>query len=154
MAAKTIILKGDPLQKERQAVTAAITPGMLIELASASEVRPHANAGQNASPVFALENAMIGDDIDHSYLVGENVVYAFFRAGDEVNALLADTQNVAAGDLLESDGAGALQKHTPPAVNEGGVANYSLYYRAPVCRALEALNNISGSPARIKVEVL
>lgn len=153
MAPKTVILKGDPIQKEANAVAAVITPGMLIER-NGADVQPHALAGQNASPMFAVENAMIGDDIDHNYLVGENVIFGFFRPGDEVYTLLANGQNAAAGDLLESDGAGALQVHTPQAVAEGGAANYNLYYRAPVVRALQALNNTSGNPARIKAEVL
>lgn len=153
MAPKTVTLKGNPIQKEANCVTAVITPGMLLDR-NAADVQPHASAGQNASPLFAVENAMIGDDIDHNYQVGENVIFGFFRPGDEVYALLANGQNVATGDLLESDGAGALQRHTPQAVAEGGAANYTLYYRAPVVRALEALNNVTGNPARIKVEVL
>lgn len=153
MAPNTVILKGDPLRKEAACVTAAVKPGMLIDR-NAADVQPHPSAGQNASPMFALENALIGDDIDHDYLVGENVLFGFFRPGDEVNTLLADGENAAAGALLESDGAGALQVHAPQPVAEGGAANYTLYYRAPVVRALEALNNATGNPARIKVEVL
>lgn len=157
--ANTIILKGDPMMKERPLKSSVdITPGMLCEY-DTSYVKPHANAGQNASPIFAVENAIIGDDIDTAYTTdGEAVLLAFCEPGTEIYAFLATGNNVSIGDLLESDGAGALQKHTVPsqAVNEGGAATYTIkqYPRGPVARALAALNNTSGSNARLTVEVL
>ncbi len=150
-----IILKGSPIYKERPLKASVdITPGMLCDYDGA-DVKPHATAGGNASPIFAVENEIIGDDIDTAYTSdGETVKLAFCNPGAEVYAWLETGNNVSIGDLLESNGAGALQKHTAQAVNEGGAATYTIYARGPVARAIEAQNNTSGANARIKVEVL
>lgn len=123
-----------------------ITPGMLIELASATEVKPHATAGGDASPKFALSVEMDGRGIDDDYAEdGEAIDSYFAKSGEWINALLADGEDVAAGVLLESDGAGALAEYTPT----------TLLHRRAVVRTLEALDNsLGGAVARIKVEVL
>lgn len=143
---KKIILKGDPIYKERPLLAldaygnGAILPGMLCEYANGS-VQPHETATGFASPIFAVElPAREGQDINTEYdQDGETVLLAFCRPGDEVYALLEVGGNVAADALLESGGGGHLQ---------GGTTS-------PVARALEAVNNSAGeTAARIKVEVL
>ena len=145
---KKIILKGDPLYKERPLKAldiygvGGVTPGMLLA-SVAGEYTPHATAaGTNVSPIFAVEAPFReGSDIDDDYdQDGETVLAAYCRHGDEVYALLEVGANVAQEALLESNGAGSLQ-----AVTSG----------TAVVRALEAVNNSAGSaPARIKVEVV
>jgi hypothetical protein len=149
---KKIILKGDPLYKERPLKAldvygvGGITPGMLIE-SVAGEYTPHATAAGNASPIFAVEAPFReGGDIDTIYNQdGETILAAYCRPGDEVYALLEDGANVAQEALLESNGAGSLQAYTVSGATP----------LRPVCRALEAVNNSAGgAPARIKVEVI
>lgn len=96
---------------EEYEANAAITPGHLIELMSTGKVRAHANAAQNALPMFALENELEGEDIDTDYAAGDKVQCWIPGRGDVVYALLADGESVVPGDFLESAGDGTLQKH-------------------------------------------
>lgn len=93
------------------AAAAAITPGMLIELTSAGTVQAHSNAGQNAIKMFATEDALQGNSVDDAYAAADLVQCWCPVPGDQVSAILADGENVAIGDFLESNGAGKLQKH-------------------------------------------
>jgi len=156
-APSTIILKGNPIYKEYPLapITAsgvtAITPGMLVELAS-GEVRPHSTQGGNATPMFAVEGLNIDatsltmGDIDTDYDDDNGAVkVAFCNNGDEVYALLGAGQTVAIHGLLQSASDGYLMPYT---------AGTNLPLR-PVARALEAVDNSAGtSAARVKVEVL
>lgn len=152
---KTVLLKGDPIGKEAiSASGSAITPGQLIELTSGDEVQEHSTAGGNAQPIIARAEEYAGGSIDDDYAVGDTVPFYVGRSGDEFYAFLADGEDVSIGDYLESDGNGDLQAHTPQAVDEGGTATYTIYGEAIVFKALEALNNTSGTPSRIKVEVV
>jgi hypothetical protein len=63
MAVKTITVKGDPVRGERPA-DAAITPGHLIELISTNKVQKQAGDSTRFMAMFALENSLIGDEID------------------------------------------------------------------------------------------
>jgi hypothetical protein len=155
----TIILRGDPMRKERPLKASVdITPGMLCEYDTVY-IKPHATDGGNASPIFAVENAIHGDGIDTDYSNDlDTVLFCVAERGDEIYALVATGNNVSNNALLCSNGDGALKIYTAPsqAVNEGGSATYTIAPKvlAPVARALEAVNNTSGSNARIKVEVL
>jgi len=153
---KKIILKGDPIYKERLRSTVSILPGMLLQVETDGSVKPHATAGGNASAMFAIEQPIyLGHGIDDAYdTTGAAVEYAFCRPGDEVYALLyAGTGgDVAIGDELMSDGAGGLKKYVAPAV----AADVPVI-GAPVARALEHIDNdpgVGGAQVRIKVEVL
>lgn len=110
--ANTIILKAPEMtiQKERPLKASVdITPGMLCAYDGA-DVKPHSVAGGLASRLFATENDIVGGGIDTAYTVdGETVLLRACAPGVEVNALLKTGFTVAIGDLLESDGAGALQ---------------------------------------------
>lgn len=152
MASKTIQLKGDIVRKERVADT-AITPGMLIQIKSAADtVQPHATANGFAQTAFALENDLVGKSIGdpagsdatarQEYAIGEMVQYGVFQKGAEVNAILAQGQNVTEGAYLTSNGAGLLTACGSP-----GTTDY------PVAIALEAVN-ASSAKKRIRVEVL
>jgi len=144
---KTVLLKGSPLRKEAEA-GAPITPGMLLKFGANDTVVPHDVAGGNARKAFALEWDP-AKEIDDPYAVGDQVMYAIFRPGEEVYALLAAGENVSKGDALESAGDGSLRKHTPPTV--GGEA---VNIAAIVGFALETVNNSGGTgPVRIRVEV-
>jgi len=95
-----------------EVANAAITPGMLLELMSTDKVRAHATAGGNAMPrMFALENELEGEGINDAFAADEKVQVWIPYRGDIVYAILADGENVAIGDPLESNGAGYLAKH-------------------------------------------
>lgn len=150
---KNIVLKGDPIRKERIA-NEALTPGELLDIDADSELIPHGTAGGNATPLFCVEAEQIGEGIDDDYSAGDQTQYVVGRPGDEIYAFLKAGENVADGDELESDGAGALQAHTPQAVDEGGTATYTIYARGIVARAIEDKDNSAGTArVRIKVEV-
>jgi len=152
-----ILLKGDPIAKEYPLATSKdITPGMLCEITSTGYIQAHSTAGGNASPLFAQQQFSDPEkDIDDAYTVDAEQVHGILcRPGDEVYAWLADGQNVARSALLESNGAGALRAHTPPVISEDA-SGTDVFMRAPVVRAIEAVNNSAGGAiARIKVEVL
>lgn len=141
----TILLKGDPLQKEALATSVAITPGYLLER-SGAKVQAHSTAGGSGLPMFAVERAMLGEDIDDDIPADEQVIYHVARTGDEVYAMLADGHNVSVGAALESAGDGTLQPFAT-AADAGNHDNVIAY-------AKEAVDT-SGSPtatARITVE--
>ena len=129
------------IQDEYQA-NAWITPGMLVEIMSTGKVRKHATASGNVVPVMvAIEDELQGKAIDENYAATDKVQVITPRTGDILLLLLADGQNVAIGDALESDGLGHVQKHTVESWNsaDAQVAN-SVYSRPIVGIALEAQN--------------
>jgi len=114
-----IILKGNGIRKERIA-NAAITPGMLVELMSTNKVRKHASAGAYAQSAYAVENEVVGDDIDVDYAAADNVLYNVMERGAEINALVAAAAAaLVIGDKLESAGDGTLRKLTAGADADG-----------------------------------
>lgn len=123
-----------------------ITPGMLIHVATGGGdkplVEPHDTAAAVPSPIMVATELpqRFGSGIDDPYnVVNEVVEYYIPLPGEHLYMFLEAAGNVAAGALLESNGAGALQADT------GGA----------IFKALEAVNNSAGgSPARIRVEVL
>ena len=111
MAYRTIMIKGDGVGVEAVA-NAAITPGMVCELMSTGKVRAHANAGQNAEALIAIEDELQGKEISQAYAADNIVLLRNYRAGDEFYGLIANGEDVSIGNFLESDGEGRLQVHT------------------------------------------
>ena len=129
---------------------AAITPGHLVELTSADKVQAHGTEGGNAIPQFALEDELQGKAITDAYAADDRVFVWVAGRGDEVNAILADGENVAIGDFLESKGNGTLKKWVAESATD--VPN------AIVGQALEAVD-MSGSSgedpsARIAIRIV
>jgi hypothetical protein len=142
MAYQTIKIKKYSDVIEEFTAATAILPGDLVEQKPASAtVRKHATAGGNAIPMFALEDELQGRDIDTHYAVGDQVQVWIAGRGDKVYANLADEQNIAIGDFLESDGDGKLQKHTVETWNSNDAQQANTVYSFPVVAiALEAKN--------------
>ncbi len=116
-----------------------ITPGMLLSLNSDNEVQKHASAGMDVNgKMFALEDELQGHGLDDNYAAGDVVQVWCTVPGENVYAILADGENVAIGDALESNGAGYLRKHT---ADSAGIVEYP---NAIVAIALEA-KDLSGS---------
>jgi len=129
----------------------AITPGMVLEMtnASADTVKAHATAGGNVAPLLvAIENELKGDGTDTNYASGDRVQYVIPRAGDHVYLRVKDGQNVAKANLLESDGAGAVQVHTADTESLGADSAGNLttiYSNQIVAMALEACDMSTSS---------
>ena len=116
MALNSVVVKqhqAQRVQEELVVLTAAITPGMLVEVSSTSgKVIKHNSAGQNViPPKFCLEDELQGSDIDTNIAVASPAQIWTPQRGDWVYAILADGESVAIGDPLESGGDGTLKKH-------------------------------------------
>ncbi len=104
-----IKFKGGALRKEAIAV-ATITPGYLVELATATTVQKHSVAGGTAQAAFAVENEVVGNGIDVDYAANDTVLYDVMEKGAEVYALLAAAAvAIPFGGTLESAGDGTLR---------------------------------------------
>lgn len=138
MAFNTILVKNYSDVFEEIDAGGTILPGMLLEETSSSTVVAHNSAGENALPMFAFEDELQGNGIDDAFATGDKVQVWIPGRGDQVYAILADGENVAVGDLLESNGDGYLKKHV---AGSAGVVEFPL---AVVGYALEAVD-LSGS---------
>ena len=136
---KTIELYGFGCQHEAKAA-GVITPGMLVERAADGEVQAHSTEGGNANPHFANEYGLTGGTISDNYAADDQVIFTTYNPGSGVYALLANGENASENALLTSKGDGSLA-----VAAAGDIA---------IAQAREALNNATGSAARIKVEVL
>lgn len=110
MAQNSVIVKNYSNVFEEIEAGGAITPGMLIELASTGKVVAHNSAGESVLPMFAKEDEYQGKGINDAYASGDKCHVWIPGKGDQVYAILADGESVAIGDFLESNGEGFLQK--------------------------------------------
>lgn len=110
MARRVIALLGQPpvVNEEDAAAVATIIPGHLVDYDAGGDLVLHATAGIQAARTFALEREEVGRDIDTAYAVGDQVKVGAFRIGQRVYAFTPSGQNLAKGELLQSDGAGRL----------------------------------------------
>jgi hypothetical protein len=148
--ANSVILKDYLKIFEEYEAAAAIKPGMLIEYTSAGKVQAHSTAGGNVLTMVALEDELQGNDLDDAYAADDPVQCWLPTRGAQALLIVADGQNIAVGDLLESDGNGYVQKHE---ADSGGTTTPNQI----VGQALEAVD-MSGSSAadptgRIKVRI-
>ena len=156
----SVIIKCESNITEELTAYAAITPGHLVELypTTAGYVRMHSTASGNVLPMFALEDESQGKGIDDAYAASDKVQVWIPTRGDIVNALLADGQNIAIGDFLESAGNGSLQKYVADVDSSADIT--TIYGNAIVGQATEAVD-LSGSSGlhpvsglRIKVRII
>ncbi len=153
MAKNTIKLKKYlDVVNEFTATAVAITPGMLLELTSDGLVQAHSTEGGPVLPMFALEDELQGKGITDNYAVSAKIQVWTAVRGEEVYALLADGEEVAAGDFLISDGNGKLKKY------DGNTASDVEFPQSLVAVALEAVDMSDSSGAdpsgRIKVVIM
>lgn len=151
MAYKTITIIGDPIHKE-YAAAAAITPGMLCELASTGKAQAHSTAGGTAQRMFALEDELQGKEIGDAYTANTQAQFGIFKPGDEVLAILYDGEVAVIGSKLESTGDGTLR------VVDADASLGDIAVQSVVAIALEAKDMSSSSAAdpsaRIRCEVM
>lgn len=156
-ASGTIVLRSNNRDNGMQRVMEApcqaavtIRPGMLLAWGTTTTVKPHAVAtGNKEGNKVAVDNLFsppsAGNAIDSTFAAGSTVPYVFGSPGDVLYMLLKTGNNITRGQALESGGAGNLQAATTPIA---GTSVDSL-----VGYAEEAVNNASGSDARIRVRI-
>jgi len=135
MALKTIVIKGAGIRKEAIA-DAAIKPGSFLERTTTGvKVR----VATTAIPVLvAVENEVVGKDIDTDYATSDTVLFGSYGTGVEINAIITDGQVITVGEALQIGAAGKL---------------ITLGAGAIVAIALEAVSP-SGSDLRCVVELV
>lgn len=107
-----------------------IRPGHLVGFSSGSAILNVTQAAAaTVNLAWAIENPIIGDDLDHDYLATETCHYCHASPGALLYAWLEDTANVAKDAALEAGASGGLQ-----AATTGKVLAY----------AMEAVNNSGG----------
>jgi uncharacterized protein with PhoU and TrkA domain len=149
----TIKLKNYVNNQFEALANAAITPGNLVEVMSTGKIRKHATEAGNAVPMFAIEDALQGKAITEAYAQNDVVRVWVPLRGDEVYALLKQSENVVIGDLLVSKGDGTLKKHVPESSDITAVTNVTVKPLQIVAVALEALNPTTAD-GRIKVRIV
>ena len=92
--------------------------------------------------MFALEDELQGKGIDDPYADGDRVQCWVAVRGEEVYAILADGENVAIGDFLESNGSGELVVHVPDSADSDDAI--TVYSNQIVGISLETID-LSGS---------
>ena len=153
MAYNTIIVKNYLNIFEEAVANATITPGMLIEYMESGKVRAHATSGGNAIPkLFAIEDALQGKEIHDNYAAGDRVRCWTPQPGDMVYAILADGQHVAAGDALESNGAGYLTAHTVETWASADAQTSNTVYSNPIVGIALENKDLSGESSAVESE--
>ena len=140
MATKTIKVKNfSDVNEEYTATAVAIMPGSLVELTSAGAVQAHSTAGGNVLPMFAFEDELQGKGIDDTYLASDKIQVWIPGRGDIVYAIVADNNDIAIGDFLESNGSGYLQEHSADDSVAPNITNQI------VGQAIEAVDTLQSS---------
>ena len=140
---------GELIKNELIAATgSAIVPGMLVEETAGGEVQEHSTAAVSAQKLFALPNIATGGTVDKVYAAEETASYGAAHSGQVVSALVATAAPaIVIGDALQSAGDGTLRKVVTSAATADTARDSTVGY------AMEALTNVSGSNARLKVRV-
>ena len=140
---KTIKVKNfSDINEEYTATAVAIYPGALLELTSAGTVQAHSTAGGNVLPMFAFEDELQGKNIATAYAASDKIQVWIPGRGDIVFAILADGNDIAIGDCLESNGAGYLQEHSPDVWDSSGAPTVT---NQIVGQAIEAVDTLESS---------
>ncbi len=150
-AHRTVLLQVNgserPIYSDKVAANANITPGALIELASATQVQPIATADKFNARMFAVETAhaplVNTPNIDQAYASGDTVYFIYAQPGDLVYAIIDASQTVTVGSRLAASGvAGRLSVET---TNVDGTI---------VGIAEEAVTTGAGATARCRVRIV
>lgn len=123
MADNQIQLSGDYIREEALA-SGTVSPGMLLELTSATAdtVKAHATQGGEHERAFAVEDSLQGNEITDDYANGALVQYNIVQPGARVQALLKAGESVTKGDTLISGGDGTLIGDTGSPVQKTAIA--------------------------------
>jgi hypothetical protein len=111
----TVHLAGPKVLINDLAAGGAITPGFLVEMYDDSGVNKwQANSGADeiVPLAVALEQDEMNKTIDDDYAAGDLCKVAFLGPGSVFYGLIASGQDIANGDLLQSNGDGYLKAAT------------------------------------------
>ncbi len=114
MTVKTIVLKGAGIRKELIGAS-AITPGELVERTASNTVQAHSSAGAQAQRAWAVENEVVGEDIDDDYATLDTVLFEIHPPGSEIYGWIT-TDDITRGDLLVSNGDGSMKAVSTPGI--------------------------------------
>jgi hypothetical protein len=139
----TIWLGGKRTEIGDLAASEAITPGMLVERFSSAGTpkwRKQVTASAAVAAAIATDMNMLNKTVDDVCNVNDLIEVSIGDKGSNWWMLVPSGENLAAGDYMESAGAGLIRKFTSG---------------AKLFVALEDKNNAAGpSTARIRVEVV
>lgn len=148
----TVLLKGNPQMREHlfMGPNVGLTPGMLVG------IRNRVDATELDQRIFNVtqDNLTAADgvlvvrerdifphgSIDEEIPIGDTVIVASMRKGDEFYGFISPSVNVTVGDGLVHDTNGCMKKAA-----EGDVI---------IARAMQVVNNTGSNKARIKAEVV
>lgn len=111
-AKNTIFIKNYSNVIEEYVANGTIMPGHLLSFATATlEVKANAAAAVAGAPLMvAVENALVGSDIDTAYVKGDKVQVWIPYRGDEVYVVLHDGETIVKGDLIAAYSDGTVKK--------------------------------------------
>jgi len=138
----TIHLGGLKVEINEFAAIEAITPGMVLEYRNDSgtlKFGVHDTADDPCYPIIALNQPELNLTVSDAYAVYDLVKAAHMLPGATFWALIPSGQNIAPGDLLQSNGDGKLKALA------SGVARFV---------ALESSGGAVVADTRLRVEVL
>lgn len=113
MGTRVVVIGADkPVYNEATAV-GAITPGMLVDRASATTVEANSIAGLTRVEV-AVENDIFGGGIDNAYVAGQTVISQILLPGSEFMGLVAaaDITAIVFDDFVTAAAGGYITKGT------------------------------------------
>lgn len=105
--ANQIVVAG-PVRREEGLVSAAFSPGHLVELTTAGKWQKHATEGGIAERAFATEDALQGKIVSDAYVADNVAQVAIAQSGTVLYGMLKASQNVAINAKLISAGDGTL----------------------------------------------
>ena len=111
----TIHLAGPKVLVDDLVAGGAITPGFLVEMyddSGANKWRANASATEICAVAVALDRPELNKGIDDAYAAGDLVAVAFLAPGSVFYGLIPSGQDIANGDLLQSNGDGKLKAAT------------------------------------------
>lgn len=112
-APNTIHLGGPITRVNEYVAIESITPGMLLEGhndSGAFKWGVHDSADAAAQRVFALEQISLNKGVADPYAAGDLVEAAIFLPGSTVWAIIPSGQDIAMGDMLQSNGDGKVKE--------------------------------------------
>lgn len=143
MATNSIIVKRYLKIHEEFTALEAVKPGMLLILDSAKKVKKHNVAGGNVFPLVAFEGELLGRTVNDAYEADDKVECLVPTRGDVLQLRLADGQNIAFGDALESDGLGQVRKHTVEALASADAQQVNTIYSNPIVGYADEAKDLS-----------
>lgn len=132
----------------------AITPGMLVENFKDTDNklkwRPNSSATNMPTMAVAIENTMANRGVDVAYSIGDRALIHFFVPGEVFWGIVPSGQNIALGDMLQSNGDGKLKAATAATA----AANVARFQCVPNLNGNGGTGGAVTADTRIRVQVI